>query len=126
MFAIDTAPAEPSVTSSGVLSDWCRLYMSPENLYLASENNWNWIEPIAGTNQPTVNPEPWTALHKFAVANGVGQPLYRGSGVVNGWLNDQFSMGEYNGNLRIGTTRGGWWGKGSATSSPFSPSRTAP
>jgi uncharacterized secreted protein with C-terminal beta-propeller domain len=31
---------------------------------------------------------------------------------VNGWLNDQFSMGEYNGNLRIGTTRGGWWGEG--------------
>jgi uncharacterized secreted protein with C-terminal beta-propeller domain len=112
VFAIDTLPAEPVVTSSGVLSAWCRLYMSQENLYLASGNNWNWIEPLAGASRPDANPEPWTALHKFAVANGVGQPLYRGSGVVNGWLNDQFSMGEYNGNLRIGTTRGGWWGEG--------------
>ena len=112
VFAIDTTPAEPVVTSSGVLSAWCRLYMSPENLYLASGNDWNWIEPIAGSSRPADNPEPWTTLHKFTVANGVGQPLYRGSGVVNGWLNDQFSMGEYNGNLRIGTTRGGWWGEG--------------
>lgn len=113
VFAIDTStPAAPVVTSSGVLSAWCRLYMSPENLYLASGNSWNWIEPLAGASRPADNPEPWTALHKFAVAGGVGQPLYQGSGVVNGWLNDQFSMGEYNGNLRIGTTRGGWWGEG--------------
>ena len=112
VLAIDTAAAEPKVTSSGVLSAWCRLYMSPENLYLASGNDWNWIEPLAGASRPAANPEPWTALHKFAVANGVGQPLYQGSGVVNGWLNDQFSMGEYNGYLRIGTTRGGWWGEG--------------
>ena len=112
VLAIDTAPAEPVVTSSGVLSAWCRLYMSPENLYLASGNDWNWIEPLAVASRPAANPEPWTALHKFAVEGGVGQPLYRGSGMVNGWLNDQFSMGEYNGYLRIGTTRGGWWGEG--------------
>ena len=112
VLAIDTAAAEPVVTSSGVLSAWCRLYMSPENLYLASGNDWNWIEPFAGASPPAANPEPWTALHKFAVEGGVGPPLYRGSGVVNGWLNDQFSMGEYNGYLRIGTTRGGWWGEG--------------
>jgi hypothetical protein len=52
-----------------------------------------------------------TALHKFAVGGG-GQPVYRGSGMVAGWLNDQFSMGEYQGTLRIGTTRGGWPGEG--------------
>jgi len=65
-------------------------------------------------SQPAVNPEPWTALHKFALANGIGAPLYKGSGMVTGWLNDQFSMGEYNGYLRIGTTRGGWWGEGTS------------
>ncbi|MFA7406078.1 MAG: beta-propeller domain-containing protein, partial [Pelobacteraceae bacterium] len=80
--------------------------------YLASGNDWAWVEPVQGVPQVSVNPEPWTALHKFALANGIGMPLYKGSGIVTGWLNNQFSMGEYNGNLRIGTTRGGWWGEG--------------
>jgi hypothetical protein len=112
VIAIDGTTAAPVVTSSGVISAWCRIYMSPESLYLASSNDWAWITPLQGVSQPAPNPEPWTALHKFALANGVGKPLYKGSGIVNGWLNNQFSMGEYNGYLRIGTTRGGWWGEG--------------
>ncbi|MBC7963075.1 MAG: beta-propeller domain-containing protein, partial [Steroidobacteraceae bacterium] len=112
VFAIDTATSVPAVTSSGVLSSWCRLYMSTDSLYLASNNNWLWITPLAAAGQPPANPEPMTALHKFAVAGTAGNPLYRGSGIVNGWLNNQFSMGEYNGYLRIGTTRGGWVGEG--------------
>ena len=111
VIALDSAAAEPVVTSSGVISSWCQIYMSREGLYLASSNNWAWIEPVQGVSQPVSNPEPWTALHKFALANGVGAPLYKGSGIVTGWVNNQFSMGEYNGNLRIGTTRGGWWGE---------------
>jgi len=111
VIALDSAAAEPVVTSSGVISSWCQIYMSREGLYLASSNNWSWIEPVQGVSQPVSNPEPWTALHKFALANGVGAPLYKGSGIVTGWVNNQFSMGEYNGNLRIGTTRGGWWGE---------------
>jgi hypothetical protein len=111
VFALDTSSGTPTLASSGVLTSWCRIYMSPEALYLASGNDWNWIEPMAGVAAPSANPEPMTALHKFAVAGG-GQPAYRGSGMVAGWLNDQFSMGEYGGNLRIGTTRGGWFGEG--------------
>jgi len=108
VIALDTTMTAPAVTSSGILSSWCRIYMSPEGLYLTSGNDWSWIEPVVGAVAPPANPEPWTAIHKFSVANGVGKPLYRGSGVVNGWINDQFSLGEYNGYLRVGTTRGGW------------------
>ncbi|HXE97703.1 MAG TPA: beta-propeller domain-containing protein [Dongiaceae bacterium] len=112
VIALDTTVAVPVVTSSGVLSSWCRIYMSQEGLYLTSGNDWFWIEPVAGAALPPSNPEPSTAIHKFSVANGVGKPVYRGSGVVDGWMNDQFSMGEYNGYLRVGTTRGGWAGEG--------------
>ena len=112
VIAVDSAAVTPVVTCSGVISSWCQIYMSPEGLYLASSNNWAWVEPVQGVSQISRNPEPWTALHKFALANGAGKPLYKGSGTVTGWLNNQFSMGEYNGNLRIGTTRGGWWGEG--------------
>lgn len=112
VITLDSATATPVITSSGIISSWCQIYMSPESLYLASSNSWAWVEPVQGMAQPADNPEPWTALHKFSLASGVGKPLYRGSGMVTGWLNNQFSMGEYNGNLRIGTTRGGWWGEG--------------
>jgi len=112
VFAIDESSSEPAVESSGVLSSWCQIYMSPDSLYLASTNDWLWITPMAGAGQPPANPEPLTALHKFAVAGAAGKPLYLGSGTVNGWVNNQFSMGDYNGYLRIGTTRGGWFGEG--------------
>ena len=111
VIALDGASPSPGVTSSGVISSWCQLYMTTESLYLASSNDWAWIEPVQGVSLQTANPEPWTALHKFALSNGVGKPIYKGSGQVPGWVNNQFSMGEYNGYLRVGTTRGGWWGE---------------
>lgn len=112
VIALDSATSPPVVTSSALLSSWCRIYMSTEALYLTSGNDWFWIEPVTGGAVQPANPEPSTAIHKFSTANGVGKPVYRGSGVVNGWINDQFSLGEYNSYLRIGTTRGGWWGEG--------------
>lgn len=112
VIALNSALATSTVSSSGVLSSWCRMYMSTDSLYLASGNDWLWIEPLPLAAQQPVNPEPQTSLHKFSISGTAGKPLYKGSGVVYGWLNDRFSMGEYNGNLRIGTTRGGWWGEG--------------
>ena len=114
VISLDNSKAEPVVTSSGVISSWCQIYMSPASLYLASSNNWAWIEPVQGRAQATKSPEPSTALHKFALADGGGKPVYKGSGIVPGWVNNQFSMGEYNGYLRVGTTRGGWWGEGTS------------
>jgi uncharacterized secreted protein with C-terminal beta-propeller domain len=86
--------------------------MSPDSLYLTSDNYWLWIEPMPNAAMPRGNPEPRTAVHKFSVANTAGKPVYRGSGMVNGWVNDRFSMSDYQGYLRIGTTRGGWWDEG--------------
>lgn len=114
IFTLDTAPAIPAVASSAVFSSWCRIYMSPDALYLSSGNDWAWITPLATAGQVPLNPEPSTALHKFTISGASARPAYRGSGAVPGWLNDQFSMGEYNGYLRIGTTRGGWWGEGTS------------
>jgi uncharacterized secreted protein with C-terminal beta-propeller domain len=111
VIVLDTATAPPVVTSSGVVSASSQMYMSPESLYLASSNSWAWIQPVRDMLLPAGNPEPWTALHKFALGNGASKPLYKGSGLVAGWVNNQFSMGEHNSYLRIGTTRGGWWGE---------------
>ena len=110
--SLDLGGPVPVASSSAVLSSWCRIYMNQDSLYLSSDNNWFWIEPLANAALPPANPEPRTAVHKFAIDAATGKPLYRGSAVVDGWLNDRFSMSDYQGHLRIGTTRGGWWGEG--------------
>ncbi len=111
VISLDLAGATPVVSTSGVMSSWCTIYMTTDSLYLASGNAWQWIMPLAGGGIPQGNPEPRTAVHKFSLSGGDGKPLYTGSGVVDGWINDRFSMGDYLGYLRIGTTRGGWWGE---------------
>ena len=45
-----------------------------------------------------------TRIHKFDIRTSPGQALYRASGEVPGWLLNQFSMGEHEGFLRVGTT----------------------
>ncbi|MCM2263642.1 MAG: beta-propeller domain-containing protein [Desulfuromonadales bacterium] len=111
IYSIDTLQESDAVSSSAIFTAWGTLYMSAESLYLASSNNWAWITPIADSGQELANPEPSTALHKFTISGPEQKPVYRGSGKVPGWLNNQFSLGEYNGYLRVGTTRGGWWGE---------------
>jgi uncharacterized secreted protein with C-terminal beta-propeller domain len=112
--SLDLSGPAPAVSTSAVLSSWCRIYMNQDSLYLSSDNNWMWIEPMAGADMPQGNPEPRTAVHKFSVGGATGKPQYRGSGVVDGWLNNRFSMSDYQGYLRIGTTRGGWWREGTS------------
>jgi uncharacterized secreted protein with C-terminal beta-propeller domain len=48
-------------------------------------------------------PEPNTDIYKFDVS-GSGRPRYTASGSVKGFLLNQYSMSEYNGNLRLATT----------------------
>ena len=45
-------------------------------------------------------------VHQFRIGAGPGETRYVGSGVVPGHVLNQFSMDEWNGHLRIATTRG--------------------
>jgi inhibitor of cysteine peptidase len=45
-----------------------------------------------------------TAVHEFSLAANDGRPTYVATGVVPGTVLNQFSMSEYQGNLRIATT----------------------
>jgi hypothetical protein len=55
---------------------------------------------------PTVGEEK-TEIHKFDVESS-GKPEYVASGVVDGWLLNQYSMSEHEGHLRVATTRSGF------------------
>lgn len=45
-----------------------------------------------------------THLHKFSFASDPSFPLYVGSGSVSGSVDDQYSLDEYQGNLRVAST----------------------
>jgi len=47
-----------------------------------------------------------TIIHKIKIDNG--QITYLSQGTVPGYINNQFSISEYNGNLRVATTVNGW------------------
>ncbi|MEM7434470.1 MAG: beta-propeller domain-containing protein [Myxococcota bacterium] len=49
-----------------------------------------------------------SAVHRFAVSADVQRTLYQGSGFVPGIVNDQFSIDERGGVVRVATTRTTW------------------
>lgn len=60
------------------------------------------------TNENIYTASGWenTEITRFAIDNGTIQPAV--SGTVKGYVNDQFSISEYNGYLRIATTHENW------------------
>ncbi|MCK5828807.1 MAG: beta-propeller domain-containing protein [Methylococcales bacterium] len=92
-------------------------YMSTSALYLATSRH----DYVVTGNDIKFVPElseMKTEIHKFALAEGALD--YRGSGSVEGhlgWSVDKrpFRMGEYNGILKIATSKGNSWGESTST-----------
>ena len=81
------------------------LYVSTNNIYLAGSIYY--FAPMADMiNLEAPISETKTAILKVAI---YGADLeYVNMGVIEGYTLNQFSMDEYNGNLRVATTSGGW------------------
>ena len=88
-----------------VSSSWVEVYASEDMLILAEPANdwwWYWRNDAF---------EEATNIHAFDISDG-GITTYIGSGRVTGTVNDQFSLSEYNGTIRVATTQdvwGRWW-----------------
>jgi uncharacterized secreted protein with C-terminal beta-propeller domain len=88
---LDTADIESVIGSVAVMANAGTIYVSTEALYLTNTD-------YTADNQYRET----TAIHKLAFdANGVAR--YTASGSVSGRLLNQFSLGEYNGALRVAT-----------------------
>jgi len=87
-----------------VLGSAQTIYASTENLYVARTD---WSQPSV---RDSLHPETLgehTVIEKFALKDGTA--TYQGRGTVPGTLLNQFSMDEFNGDLRVATTRGQVW-----------------
>lgn len=86
--------ARQQVGRTSIVAEPGEVYASAEALYIASRHWWWWPEP--GQTDATY-------LHKFDTREP-SRVVYAGSGTVDGYLLDQFSMDEHQGVLRVATT----------------------
>jgi Beta propeller domain len=84
---------------TSILGQATEVYANSDALILA-QPDWTWFE--RGTSSDR------TAVHRFAVSFEGQRTPYQGSGFVQGIVNDQFSIDERAGIIRIATTRTTW------------------
>lgn len=78
------------------------MYVSEDHMYLAKQHY------VLSASRSGSRWFPNTVIHKIAIKEG--RIAYVASGIVPGWILNQFSMDEHKGYFRIATTTGGWWG----------------
>lgn len=84
------------------------LYVSPENVYVAYEKHKPVVylySPENNARTPDENDQE-SVIHRFAIKDGT--ITYKATGTVPGYLLNQFSLDEYQGNLRMATTVSNW------------------
>ncbi len=104
-----------AIGSGGIVSNGDTVYASTTSIYLATVS-WDWYQPQGDVIEVMRNPEaPPTLIHKFSLGEG-GTASYVASGEVPGQLLNQFSMSEFEGDLRVATTSQDWTGVKASTS----------
>ncbi|MFF5295157.1 beta-propeller domain-containing protein [Paractinoplanes globisporus] len=91
-----TAPALTDGNPVSVVADGDIVYGTTDSLYIANDQRWR-IDSMAGKAAPD------TEIFKFALTEGE-KPRFEASGAVPGMLLNQYSMSEWDGNLRVATT----------------------
>ena len=105
---LDEELFEEQIASTSVLADGRTVYSSRENMYVATTE---WVDERDLRTEGTISSEPpkvSTRIHKFDISDPT-RTVYRSSGQVIGTVLNQYSMSEFEDNLRVATTDHGWW-----------------
>lgn len=111
-----------------VAADGTTVYGSGSSLYIADDERRQLasgggvvdpVPPASGTQ-----PVPQTQIYRFDISRP-GPPRYVAGGAVPGYLLDQYSMSEWNGDLRIATTTGTSWAAADGPPPDAAPSSSA-
>ncbi|MDE0675463.1 MAG: beta-propeller domain-containing protein [bacterium] len=95
-------------TSAGVVAEGDTIYATPETVYVATSRWVDW-RALSDDDVRSESRGYTTLIHKFDTSTA-GRPVYEASGEVEGFLLNQFSMDEYDGDLRVAATSGpSWW-----------------
>jgi hypothetical protein len=108
VLTIDMRRGLPAVDADALLTDGQTVYASDTGLYVATQRF------VAPPDAPDATPPPiTTAIHRFDISDP-GSTAYRSSGVVLGYVLNQFALSEQDGVLRVATTDSPAWWPGAA------------
>jgi Beta propeller domain len=104
VLSVDLAGSLRTKDSIAIVADGQTVYGTGSSLYVADDHRGLIAPMMAGADiaVPEVD-KPQTEVHKFD-GSAPGKPRYVASGVVDGWLLNQYSLSEFDGYLRIATT----------------------
>jgi len=95
--------------TAGVVASGSTLYATADHMYVATQRwvDWSTLDEADARSESNGYT---TQIHEFDTSDP-GSPRYLGTGDVDGFLLNQFSMDEYNGVLRVASTTApsGWW-----------------
>ena len=95
-------------TAASVVAEGDTIYATADSVYVATSR---WVDWRALPDDDVLSESSGytTLIHKFNTSR-VSRPVYEASGEVAGFLLNQFSMDEYQGDLRVAaTTSPPWW-----------------
>lgn len=96
------SPTGGTIARKAILGSGSTVYATPDNVYVARQDAT--FVPVWRGN---ANDAERTNVAKFTIGNG--SIRYIGKGSVPGHLLNQFSLDEFEGNLRVATTKGNSW-----------------
>ena len=103
---IDVDESAHAVTTKAFLGSANEIYCNTENLYITARNNF-WIEQLNSSSNSDSNtaqeftPKEYTQIVKVKLNENLD---FVASCKVNGYIINQYSLDEYNGNVRVATT----------------------
>ena len=103
VMTLDLLEENFSFNADHVLSNWATVYASGDVMVMAEASQSSWW--FWGDEESDY--QEMTNLHVFDISNP-GQTDYIASGRINGTIQDQFSLSEHNGNIRVCSTTGQW------------------
>ncbi|MEV5632355.1 beta-propeller domain-containing protein [Micromonospora tulbaghiae] len=93
-----------------VAADGDTVYSNGARLYVANDHRWRMWR-----GGPSAARDTSTEIYQFDTA--AGTPRFVAAGSVPGWLIDQYALSEWDGHLRVATTTGDTWGRGTSSQS---------
>ncbi|MGK5441452.1 beta-propeller domain-containing protein [Micromonospora sp. URMC 105] len=102
-----------------VIADGDTVYSNGPRLYVANDQRWRVLPMLTRRNAAPDPKDETTEIYQFDIS-GAGAPRYVAAASVPGWLVNQYAMSEWDGHLRVATTRGRTWGdRPNSTSSVY-------
>jgi hypothetical protein len=98
-----------SIQITSILGQATQVYANGEAMVL-TQPDWTYFERAVNSDR--------SAVHRFAVSFDQQRTPYQGSGFVQGVVNDQFSIDERAGIIRIATTRTTWPSRNTDVAAP--------